>query len=138
MGLAARHFWLDERDDVHRVATRKWQRIMDGEQSVPAFAGQRMVIVEAIVDVDRRDVLGVARLTAWRCAFNDRGYVDSERADARMRLALESLEFEHPLGQPANVRSLAPRIAERRLGKEFHVTLSAAQRDAVLRAIWKQ
>src|SRR6266705_3977261 len=117
MGLTAWCFWLGERNEVHRIAARKWRRITDGEQSVPAFAGQRMVIVEAIVDVDGRELIGVARLTAWRYAFNDRGYVDRERTEARMRLAVESLEFEHPLGQPANVRLLAPRIAAQRFGK---------------------
>jgi hypothetical protein len=103
MGLTARYFWLDERDEVHGIALRKWHRIMDGEESAPAFAGQRLVVVEAIVDVNGRQVVGVVRMVAWRCAFDERGRMDRARDEARMRLTVETLDY------PSLERKCSPR-----------------------------
>ncbi len=138
MGLTARWFWFDERGKAHQIAGRKWSRMMAGDDGMPTFARERVTIVQAIVHVDRCNVVEVVQLTGWRHAFDDRGYLDRERTRAGVRLGLETLDLGPRWGQPANVRSLEPRIAERRLAKEFQVTLTAPQRDAVLREIWKR
>ncbi len=136
MRLTARWFWFDEHGEARRIPARKWQRIMQGDDRMPAFAGQRRTIAQAILNVERREVIEVVQLTGWRHRFDDRGALDRARSEAGMRLTLDTLALGEPWGQLANVRSLAPRIAERRLATEFGVTLTGRQRDAVLQAIW--
>jgi hypothetical protein len=137
MGLTVRYFWLDARDEVHRIAARKWHRVIEGDDPMPAFADQRVTIVQAIVHVDGRDVIEVMQLDGWRHAFDTRGYWDRTRGFRGAGLVLDSLEWADLMGQPTNVRTIVPRIAERRVAEEFRVMLTVKQRDAVLRAIWK-
>lgn len=58
MGRTVWCFWLDERE-AHRIPCRTYQRIMSGDDALPALATRTVPIVEAILEVDRRTVLAL-------------------------------------------------------------------------------
>lgn len=138
MGRTVWCFWLDERE-AHRIPCRTYQRIMSGDDALPALATRTVPIVEAILEVDRRTVLALLATTCWRHTFDRRGYVDRTRADEGRRLAVSTLvDGMLANARGSNVRTIVPQLAERRLAREFRGVLTSAQWQALLRTIWKE
>ena len=137
MGRTVWCFWLDEHE-AHRIPSRMYQRLMDGADALPALANRTVPIDEAVLEINKRDVLALLATTCWRHTFDTRGYVDRERADEGHRLALSTLDgifFNEP---GSNVRTIVPQLADRRLTREFRGVLTTVQWQALLRAIWKE
>lgn len=137
MGRTVWCFWLDERE-AHRIPSRMYQRLMDGDDALPALANRTVPIVEAVLEIDKREVLALLATTCWRRTFDRRGYVDLARLDEGRRLALSTLDdifFSKP---GSNVRTIVPQLAERRLTREFRGVLTSMQWQALLRAIWEE
>ena len=127
MGRTVWCFWLDELE-AHRMSSRPYQRLMDGNDALPALANRTVPIVEAVLEINRRDVLALLVTTCWRRTFDRRGYVDRARLDEGRRLALSMMDdifFDEP---GSNVRTIVPQLAERRLTREFRGVLTNVQR----------
>jgi len=137
MGRTVWCFWLDE-NEPHRIPFRTYQRLMDGDDALPALANRTVPIVEAVLEINRRDVLALLATTCWRRTFDRRGYVDLTRVDEGRRLALSTLDdifFNEP---SSNIRTIVPQLAERRLMREFRGVLTSVQWQALLNTIWKE
>jgi hypothetical protein len=130
-------FWLDNRE-AHRIPCRTYQRIMSGDDALPALANRTVPIVEAVLEIDGRAVLALVATTCWRRTFDRRGYVDRQRVDEGRRLALSTLDGVLPNERGSNVRTIVPHLAERRLTREFRGVLTSAQWQALLSSIWKE
>ena len=130
-------FWLDERE-AHRIPSRTYHRLMRGEDALPALANRTVPIVEAILEIHKREVLALVATTCWRYTFDPRGYLDRTRADEGRRLVLSTLDgifFNEP---GSNVRTIVPQLANRRLTHEFRGVITSVQWQALLRTIWKK
>ena len=58
MGRTVWGFWLDERE-AHRIPSRTYQRLMDGDDALPALANRTVPIVEAVLEIHKREVLAL-------------------------------------------------------------------------------
>ena len=137
MGRTVWCFWLDEHE-AHRIPSRTYQRLMDGHDALPALANRTVPIVEAVLEINRSEVIALLATTRWRRTFDHRGYVDLTRVDEGRRLALSTLDdifFNEP---GSNVRTIIPQLAKRRLTREFRGVLTTVQWQALLNAIWKE
>ncbi len=111
---------------------------MNGDDALPALANRTVPIVEAILEINRREVLALVATTCWRHTFDRRGYLDLTRVDEGRRLALSTLEGVFFNDRGSNVRTIVPQLADRRLTREFRGVLTSVQWQALLRAIWQE
>jgi hypothetical protein len=137
MGRTVWCFWLDDRE-AHRIPSRTYHRLMSGDDALPALANRTVPIVEVVLEINKREALALVATTCWRHTFDRRGYLDRTRADAGRRLALSTLDGVLVNARGSNVRTIVPQLAERRLTREFRGVLTSAQRQALLRSIWKE
>jgi hypothetical protein len=111
---------------------------MSGEDALPALANRTVPIVEAVLEINKREVLALVATTCWRHTFDTRGYLDREHADEGCRLALSTLDEVFSNERGSNVRTIVPQLADRRLTREFRGVLTNVQGQALLNAIWKE
>lgn len=137
MGRTVWCFWLDEHE-AHRIPSRTYKRLMDGDDALSALADRTVPIVEAILEINRREVLALGATTCWRHTFDTRGSLDRERADEGRRLALSTLDGVFSNERGSNVRTIVPPLADRRLTREFRGVLTNVQWQGLLNAIWKE
>ena len=100
---------------------------MDGEDALPALANRTVPFVEAVLEINKREVIALLATTCWRHRFDRHGYLDRTRADEGRRLVLSTLDgivFNEP---GSNVRTIVPQLAERRLTREFRGVLTNVQ-----------
>jgi len=100
---------------------------VSGDDALPALANRTVPIVEAVLEINRREVIALVATTCWRHTFDHRGYVDRTRADEGRRLAVSTLDgicFNEP---GSNVRTIVPQLAGRRLTREFRGVLTNVQ-----------
>jgi len=89
---STRIFVIGLDDALHRLSATKFAGMLDHPENhrLPRFAGQRVRMVEAIVDFRDRVPCGIVRLVYEMLAFDRRGGVD-RRAFERQNAALVDL-----------------------------------------------
>lgn len=75
VGISCRRFLLDPHDGLYRLAESRFDRMVRGRGSdrFPRFAGQRVRMAEALVELIQRDPVRVLRLAFSMLTFDNRG-----------------------------------------------------------------
>jgi hypothetical protein len=96
MGLSCRMFLLDQNDSLYRLANTKFaQMLQDPKSHCFLFAGHRVRMADAIVELIDRKPIRVARLTFGILTFDKEGRFDprafEQQQFARAELAMVPL-----------------------------------------------
>ena len=75
VGISCRRFLLDSNDELYRLAESRFDRIVRDHRidSIPRFAGQRVRMAEALVELLQHEPVRVVRLAFSMLRFGDRG-----------------------------------------------------------------
>lgn len=108
MSWSSRMFLLDTDDALHRLPVSAFHRMLqqDARVRVPAFAGQRVRLASAIVEIADRAVLGVRRLDFDRVEFDADGRLDLQRYGTQQVARLDAMlagRFTAPAVSPTVV-----------------------------------
>ena len=100
MTYSPRTFILGPDDTLYRLPSAKFSRMLDDPAShrLERFAGQRVRMAEAIVEVHKRTPRAVVRLVYEMLAFDAEGRLDRS-AFIRQNAALAELAVDRVLGQ---------------------------------------
>jgi hypothetical protein len=111
----------------HRWSYKRFERVFDGRERVPEFAGKRMQYAMVFVDLDQRRPVGV-RYTEWRVLRVD----DSGRHNptAALRAAMDAFS---PPPLPESIVDARNRFSRRASGWTPSPKLKAAILEAALR-----
>ena len=97
MGLSCRMFLLDTNDRLYRLANTKFEQMLrdPASHTLPRFAGYRVRMADAIVELVRREPTRVIRITFDMLTFDAEGCLDPSTFErqqfARVELALAPL-----------------------------------------------
>ena len=104
MSLSYRMFLLDQNDRLHRLANTKFAQMLQSpaQYRFPQFAGQRIRVSDAIVELVGREPSRVIQITFDILTFDDEGYLDQRlfdeqqiaRAEVMMRRLLAVPEHD--------------------------------------------
>jgi hypothetical protein len=80
MGFSSRIFLLDDRDALYRLANSAFAKMLRDPDAhrLAFFAGQRVRMADAIVQLVNRRPIAVVRLTFGILAFDQEGRFDSQ------------------------------------------------------------
>jgi hypothetical protein len=111
---SARTFIVGPDDTLYRLAGTKFAAMLDHPENhrLPRFAGQRVRMVEAIVELRDRVPCGVSRLVYEMLEFDAYGRLD-RRAFQRRNAALANLVFGEPQTSDAAVVDASSRFIAR-------------------------
>jgi hypothetical protein len=98
MSYSIRRFLLGPDDTLHRLASAKFSRMVDDPESdrLECFAGQRVRMVEAIVELRDRAPCAVVRLVYQMLGFDAEGRLD-QAAFMRQNAALAEMVLDRVL-----------------------------------------
>ncbi|HKY23305.1 MAG TPA: hypothetical protein VJM31_18965 [Vicinamibacterales bacterium] len=98
MGLSCRHFLLDQDDNLYRLPTSAFERMLrdPGGHAMVRFAGRRIRMSEVTVELQNGQATRVLRVSCSVLAFDAKGLIDAHaferhqlaRAEAVMGKAL--------------------------------------------------
>ena len=99
MSLSCRMFLFDQNDSLYRLASTKFAQMLHDPEShrFPCFAGQRVRMADAIVELVDRAPIRVVRLTFGMLTFDDEGRFDA-RAFAQQQFARAELAMAPLIG----------------------------------------
>ncbi len=102
MTYSPRTFVVGADDTLYRLPTAKFSRMLDDPERhrMPGFAGQRVRMVEAIVELRDRVPCGVVRLVYEMLRFDAQGRLD-RRVFERQNAALLELLVDRVVGEPS-------------------------------------
>jgi hypothetical protein len=103
---STRHFIVGPGDILYRLASKHFAAMLDDPENhrLPRFAGERVRLVEAIVELRDRVPCEVVRLVYEIIAFDAKGRIDSHTF-VRQNWALAELHMNHVLGQASTSES---------------------------------
>ncbi len=118
MGWSSRLFLLSADDALHRLASAAFDRMLrrGSRCRVPDFAGQRMRLASAIVELANGVPLGVRHLGYSMLEFDVDGILDVARLSAHQVARIDSMlagVLESPAPQQARVVDAASRFIAR-------------------------
>ena len=123
MGFGHRVFLVDEQDVLRRVPSAKLERMYNGQESLPEFAGQRVRCADVMVELENRVLTGWYREWYYLLPFDSTGKVDRDESMRGAVLAMEANPlFLGPSGDDAersNVVSARGRFAKVQLAHQF-------------------
>lgn len=100
MGISSRTFLLDQKDTLHRLASRRFEQILRDPAShrFPRFAGNRVRVANVLVELLHRRPIRVILTTFGIFTFDSEGCLDSSTYErqqwARAELALAPARSE--------------------------------------------
>jgi hypothetical protein len=104
MGTGIRYFRANPSGVLVRVSLAQMQRWFRGEQVPPALAtGGELTFLEALVEIEGRQVMEVLRLVPFRWALGRNGKLDRIAA---MRLAKKRIELQRRNGEASAIELL--------------------------------
>jgi hypothetical protein len=106
MGYRLRWFIAEDNGTVTRVPATTCARWFDGEALRAARAGRDLKLLEVVVNVDRRHVVGVLRILPFRQGVREDGRLDLSGA---ARLAMKRVDLLGPV-DPADVAAQIERL----------------------------
>jgi GGDEF domain-containing protein len=116
MGFSSRIFLLDGSDALYRLANTAFAAMLQDpdEHPYPLFAGQRIRMADATVELMDRRPIAVARVTFGILAFDEKGRLNSEafqqqqfaRAETALAGVIEAENRDSPIVE-ARARFLA-------------------------------
>ena len=62
MGLSFRVFFFDDDDSMHRISLARYERLFRGEERLSQYAGKRVRCAMAVVEVEGRTPVSIARI----------------------------------------------------------------------------
>lgn len=89
MGYGIRFTLIDNEDQVYRVSYKKYDELFQGKAALPQFAGQRLRVVEAAVELKDRKFVRCVRVLFHYLSFDAKGFVDRERKREESRMRME-------------------------------------------------
>ena len=96
---SSRIFVVDAEDRIYRLAGTRFSAMLKRPDAVPLrrFARQRIRCAEAIVAMNQRSPVAIARLVYFTLDFDEEGILDSAKHHAQMRaLAERALALPSP------------------------------------------
>ena len=134
-GISCRRFLLDRKDDLYRLPSTKFDRMLSDPQDerLPQFAGTKMRMSDVLVEMQDRRPTRVVRAAFSFLAFDADGCVDAasfhQQQWARSELALAPLTIESaetPVVVDASTRFVSQGGNWSPSGKLLHVIYQAA------------
>lgn len=123
MGFGHRVFLVYEQDVLRRVPSAKFERMYNGQESLPEYAGQRVRCADVMVELENRALTGWYREWYYLLPFDTAGKVDRGESMRGARLAMEAAPNLIPWfttgDERSNVVSAHGRFAKVRLAHEF-------------------
>jgi len=135
MTYSPRRFLLGPDDTLYRLASATFARMVDDPEShrLERFAGQRVRMVEAIVELQERRPRGVVRLVCEMLGFDGAGRLDRD-AFLRQNVALAELAVSRALGGSAGKDQAIVDASSRFLAQGGRWQPSPSLRRDILRA----
>lgn len=96
---SSRIFVVDAEDRIYRLAGTRFSAMLRRPEAAPLrrFARQRIRCAEAIVAMNQRNPVAIARLVFFTLGFDEKGVLDSARHRGQMRaLAERALALPSP------------------------------------------
>ncbi len=136
MRTRLRFYWFDDDGTVQPLPVTTYERLWEGRERKPEFAGRTVPLVEIVLLMDGRKVKAVTRVATHKLRFRPNGAIDAKYRDMGNRLALEAALGDE-IGHPTKVKSLAGKIAQKRFTREFKFELTPAQQRTLREVIWR-
>ena len=79
MGSAVRLFMFGDRDELYRLPTARYERMLRRPDAHPiaSCANRRVRCAQAVVQLEARRVVRVVRFVFWNAEFDERGVLDT-------------------------------------------------------------
>jgi hypothetical protein len=130
MGIATRVFVVKGKE-LKRVSSARFQRVFDGEECLPEFAGQRVKYALVLLRTENRRPISVAYTEFSELELDENGHYDREPA---LRAALEAISaVQEPLACGKGVVDARAIFSRRR----HHWKPSPELQKAIVEAIFK-
>jgi len=135
VSYSTRTFILGPDDTLYRLASAKFSRMIDDPESyrLERFAGQRVRMAEAIVEVRDRAPYAVVRLVYEMLAFDAEGRLDRAKF-MRQNAALTELLVERAVGKSATPSETVVDASSRFVAKGGRWQPSPSLQREILRA----
>ena len=135
MSYSTRTFILGPDETLYRMASAKFSRMLDDPEShrLTRFAGQRVRMAEAIVEVRDRAPCAVVRLVCEMLGFDGEGRLD-RAAFMRQNAALAELSVDRVIPRLAAKESVVVDAGSRFVAKGGHWRPSPSLEQKILRA----
>ena len=93
MGIGCRKFIVDDEGKLVRLKNTLFERLLRDPQhhTMPAFAGQRVRMVEILVQLDERRSIRVVRRVYYVVCFDEAGRLDTTRFQEQQWALAESV-----------------------------------------------
>jgi len=122
MGVAIRHLLIDQNGEVLSLGNRLFDKLWANapEAVLPQFAGCRMRMAEAVVELHHRQPVAVLRVVYSYAHFDGQGRFDKDKALEDAALKMEAGDIWRSLLSrgPKTVIHASPRFAARRRDHE--------------------
>jgi hypothetical protein len=123
MGLSIRLFIADDYG-LTPMSQARWQRFMSGAERLPRFANRELKQVEALVEVEGREVRRAIRILPYRVPVGADGQANRKSLAARAMMALDNL---------TNKRSVERAIRELEQDASYFWVVTAIHWEALSR-----
>jgi len=135
VSYSTRTFILGPDETLYRLASAKFSRMVDDPEShrLTRFAGQRVRMAEAIVEVRDRAPCAVVRLICEMLGFDAEGRLD-RAAFIRQNAALAELSVDRVIPRLAAKESVVVDAGSRFVAKGGHWRPSPSLEQKILRA----
>jgi hypothetical protein len=135
VSYSTRTFVLGPDDTLYRLASAKFSRMVDDPEShrLTRFAGQRVRMAEAIVEVRNRAPYAVVRLVCEMLGFDAEGRLDLDTF-MRQNAALAELAMGRVIPRPVKKESVVVDAGSRFVAKGGRWHPSPSLEQEVLRA----
>jgi hypothetical protein len=135
VSYSTRTFILDPDGTLYRLASAKFSRMVDDAEShrLERFAGQRVRMAEAIVEVRDRAPYAVVRLVYEMLGFDTEGRLD-RATFIRQNAALTELVVDRAVGKSATPGETVVDVSSRFVAKGGRWQPSPALEQEILRA----
>jgi transposase len=94
VSIGCRVFILDEKNNLHRIAVKRFERLVlhhNSSESFPEFAGQRVRYAFVILEVENRKPVTVSYVDYAVLQIDDEGKLDTNEQHRAMRLGFDML-----------------------------------------------
>ncbi|MBI4863367.1 MAG: hypothetical protein HY815_24340 [Candidatus Riflebacteria bacterium] len=128
MGFGHRFFFVEDGDRIVRIPATRFQRIHDGKETLPGYAGQRVRCAHVMVQLEGRLLTGWYREWYFLLPFDGTGKVDRDEELRGVGLVMEAtplaLSFleDNRDHKHSNVVQARGKFAKMQLDNEFRWT----------------
>ena len=137
MGYSLRNY-LVEGNTIKRLPNKKLDRIISRKEPLVEYCGKAAKYVQVVLEQNDRILERIVSMGGYILYFDEEGYLDKERWNEEMRLAMENagglLAFLEPRD---NVIRASHKFAEKRYRNEFTWKPDSDTVNKIMDMIWK-